>query len=142
MEVQRRLTLQTVQEVLGRLFLRHGYPVSIRSDNGPECIAHSLRQWYGQLEVSPLYIEPGSPWENGYVESFNGKLRDEWLNGEVFYRLQEAQIIMEQWRRQYNTCRPHSALGYQPPPPETWQLTTQVAYSPGAGQEAWCPPIS
>lgn len=126
-EVQRRLTSQAVQEILGRLFLRHGCPVYIRSDNGPEFIAHALREWYKQLEVSPLFIEPGSPWENGYVESFNGKFRDELLNGELFFTLQEAQIIVERWRRQYNTCRPHSALGYRPPTPETWQLTEQVA---------------
>jgi transposase InsO family protein len=126
-EVRRRLTSHGVQEVLGALFLQHGCPAYIRSDNGPEFIAHALREWYGHLEVAPLFIEPGSPWENGYVESFNGKLRDELLNGELFYTLQESQIIIERWRRQYNTCRPHSALGYQPPTPETWQLTTQVA---------------
>lgn len=124
-EVQRRLTSQSVQEVLGRLFLKHGCPVYIRSDNGPEFIAHVLCAWYKQLEVSPLFIEPGSPWENGYVESFNGKLRDELLNGELFYTLYEAQIIIERWRRQYNTCRPHSALGYRPPAPETKELLAQ-----------------
>ena len=86
-----------------------------------------MRNWYGQLEVAPLFIEPGSPWENGYVESFNGKLRDELLNGEVFYTLQEAQIVIELFRRQYNTCRLHSALGYQPPAPEARTLTERVA---------------
>jgi len=126
-EVRRRLTSQGVQEVLGALFLQHGCPEYIRSDNGPEFIAQALRQWYQQLEVAPLFIEPGSPWENGYVESFNGKLRDELLNGELFYTLPEAQIIIERWRRQYNTYRPHSALGYRPPTPETWQLTERVA---------------
>ncbi len=126
-EVQRRLTSHGVQEVLGALFLQHGCPAYIRSDNGPEFIAHALQAWYKQLEVSPLFIEPGSPWENGYVESFNGKFRDELLNGELFYTLQEAQIIIEGWRRLYNTCRPHSALGYQPPAPETRTLTDQVA---------------
>ena len=120
--VRGRLTSQTVQEVWGMLFLQHGCPASIRSDNGPEFIAHSWRQRYGCLEVSPLFIEPGSPWENGYVESFNGKLRDELLNGELFYTLREAQIIIERWRRQYNTWRPHSALGYRPPAPEARQL--------------------
>ncbi len=124
-EVQRRITSQTVQEVLGTLFLERGCPAYIRSDNGPEFIAHSLRQWYGCLEVSPLFIEPESPWDNGYVESFNGKLRDELLNGELFYTLQEAQIIIAQWRRQYTTHRPHSALGYRPPAPKTWQLIPQ-----------------
>jgi putative transposase len=126
-EVQRRLTSQTVKEVLGTLFLQHGCPAYIRSDNGPEFIAHALREWYGRLEVAPLFIEPGSPWENEYVESFNNKLRDELLNGELFYTLTETQIIIEQWRRQYNTCRPHSALGYRPPAPETRTLTEQVA---------------
>ena len=126
-EVRRRLTSQGVQEVLGALFIQHGCPKYIRSDNGPEFIAQALRKWYQQLEVAPLFIEPGSPWENGYVESFNGKLRDELLNGEIFYTLQEAQIIIERWRRQYNTHRPHSALGYQPPAPETRKLTELVA---------------
>lgn len=126
-EVQRRLTSQTVQEVLGTLFLERGCPAYIPSDNGPEFIAHSLRQGYGHLEVSPLFIELGSPWENGYVESFNGKLRDELLNGALFYTLQEAQIIIDRWRRQYNTHRPHSALGDQPPAPEAQTLTQQVA---------------
>ena len=126
-EVRRRLTAQSVEEVLGALFLQHGCPKYIRSDNGPEFIAQALRTWYQQLEVAPLFIEPGSPWENGYVESFNGKLRDELLNGEIFYTLQEAQIIIERWRRQYNTHRPHSALGYRSPIPETHTLTELVA---------------
>jgi putative transposase len=115
--VQRHLTSQSVQEVLGTLSLQHGCPGYIRSDNGPEFIAHALHEWYGRLEVAPLFIELGRPWENGYVESFNGKLRDELLNGKLFYTLKEAQIIIEQWSRQYNTCRPHSALGYRPPAP-------------------------
>ena len=126
-EVRRRPTSLTVQEVLGTLFLRHECPKHIRIDNGPEFIAHTLREWYGHLEVAPLFIEPGSQWENGYVESFNSKLRDELLNGESFYTLQEAQIIIERWRRQYNTHRPHSALGYRPPTPEAWKLTERVA---------------
>ena len=124
-EVRRRLTSQTVPEVLGTLFLKHGCPAHIRSDNGPEFIAHALREWYTHLEVAPLFIDPGSPCENGYVESFNGKLRDELLNGELFYTLQEAHIIIERWRRQYNTSRPHSALGYRPPAPETMQFIAQ-----------------
>ena len=126
-EVQRRLTSQSVQEVLGRLFLQHGCPAYIRSDNGPEFIAHALRAWYKQVEVAPLFIEPGSPWENGSSgpRSLDGKLRDELLNGEVFYTLLEAQIIIERWRKQYNTYRPHSALGYRPPVPETRELIAQ-----------------
>ena len=89
----------------------------IRSDNGPEMVAKVLRQWLAGLGTKSLYIEPGSPWENGYCESFNGKLRDECLNGEIFYSLKEAQIIIESWRNHYNTKRPHSALGYRPPAP-------------------------
>ncbi len=117
-EVQRRLTSQQVREVLSELFVTRGCPTHIRSDNGPEFIARALRSWYGHLAVSPLFIEPGSPWENGYLESFNGKFRDELLNGEVFYTLREAQIVIEWWRRHYNAVRPHSALGYRPPAPE------------------------
>src|SRR5260370_20061668 len=90
----------------------------IRSDNGPEFIAEELRKWLGKVGTRTLYIEPGSPWENGYCESFNGKLRDEFLNGEIFYSLKEAQILTERWRVEYNTERPHSALGYRPPAPQ------------------------
>ena len=88
---------------------------------GPEFTAHAVREWLDEVDVDTLFIEPGSPWENGYVESFNGKFRDELLNGEIFYTLQEAQVIIERWRREYNTFRPHSALGYRPPAPETVQ---------------------
>jgi transposase InsO family protein len=87
------------------------------SDNGSEFIAKRVRNWLERLQVRPLYIEPGSPWENGYIESFNGKMRDELLNGEIFYSLKEAQILIEMWRKHYNTVRPHSALGYRPPVP-------------------------
>jgi transposase InsO family protein len=117
--VHRRLRSQDVQEILAELFLLRGCPTHIRSDNGPEFIARMLRQWYERLTVVPLFIEPGSPWENGYVESFNGTLRDAWLNGELFYTLHEARVIVEGWRQRYNTQRPHSALGYRPPAPET-----------------------
>ncbi len=107
--VRRRLRSQDVQEVLAELFLLRGCPTHIRSDNGPEFIARMLRQWYERLTIVPLFIEPGSPWENGYVESFNGKLRDESLNGELFYTLHEARAIVDGWRQRYNTQRPHSA---------------------------------
>ena len=117
-EGPRRLTSKHGQAVLGRLFLQHGCPAYIRSDNGPEFIAQALREWYTLLEVAPLFIEPGSPWENGYVESFNGKFRDELLNGEIFYTLQEVQIVIERWRQEYNTHRPHSKLGYRPHQPQ------------------------
>ena len=99
--------------------LFEGTPAYIRSDNGPEMIAKVLRQWLSGLGTKSLYIEPGSPWENGYCESFNGKLRDECLNGEIFYSLKEAQTVIESWRNHYNTKRPHSALGYRPPAPLT-----------------------
>ena len=97
----------------------HGVPEHIRSDNGPEMTAKIVRQWLGGVGAKTLYIEPGSPWENGYCESFNGKLRDELLNGEIFYSLKEAKIVIEQWRKHYNTVRPHSSLGYRPPAPQT-----------------------
>ena len=125
--VRRRIRATDVQEVLGELFLTPGCPTHIRSDNGPEFIATALQAWYRLLAVAPLFIEPGSPLENGYVESFNGKSRDELLNGELFYTLQEAHVLVERGRRQYNTHRPHSALGYRPPAPEARTLTQQVA---------------
>ncbi len=117
-EVDRRLNSQRVLDVLGRLFVERGVPEHIRSDNGPEFTAMAVRDWLGRLDVAPLFIAPGSPWENGYIESFNGRLRDELLNGELFYTLKEAQILVERWRQNYNTKRPHSSLGYRPPAPE------------------------
>ena len=116
--VQRRITSVDVLERLYWLFLVRGTPEHIRSDNGPEFTAKAVREWLRRLEVKTLYIEPGSPWENGYVESFNGKLRDELLNREVFDTLLEAQILTEDWRREYNHVRPHSSLGYRPPVPQ------------------------
>ena len=98
--------------------VERGVPDYIRSDNGPEFTAHAVRDWLGRVGVRTLFIEPGSPWENGYIESFNGKLRDELLNGEIFYTLKEAQVLIERWRRHYNAIRPHSALGYRPPAPQ------------------------
>ena len=115
--VERRMGSQQIIEALSDVMLWRGIPEQIRSDNGPEFIAQELRQWLANLGTGTLYIEPGSPWENGYCESFNGKLRDECLNGEIFYSLKEAQVVIEQWRVQYNTVRPHSALGYRPPAP-------------------------
>lgn len=122
--VARRIRSQDVLLILADLFLSRGIPSHIRSDNGPEFIARKLRHWLTALQVAPLYIEPGSPWENGYCESFNGKMRDQLLNGELFYTLKEAQIIIERWRMHYNTVRPHSSLGGQPPAPETLQLAS------------------
>lgn len=120
--VGRRLNAKDVLATLSTLFLEHGVPQYLRSDNGAEMTAHAVREFLGELKVGALYIEPGSPWENGYIESFNGKLRDELLDGEVFTSLLEARILVEQWRRHYNTIRPHSALGYRPPAPEAIQL--------------------
>ena len=116
-KVARRLTSYDVVEVLTDLFIERGVPVHIRSDNGSEFTAKRVRRWLEKLQVRPLYIEPGSPWENGYIESFNGKMRDELLNLEIFYSLKEAQVLIEMWRRHYNTIRPHSSLGYRPPVP-------------------------
>jgi transposase InsO family protein len=116
--VKRRLTSSDVLEVLAELMLARGTPSHIRSDNGPEFAAVAVKEWLGNLGVNTAFIEPGSPWENGYVESFNSKLRDELLDGEIFYSLKEAQILIEGWRRHYNTIRPHSALGWLPPAPE------------------------
>ncbi len=115
--VARRLRSLEVLETLAELFVTHGVPAHIRSDNGPEFTATLIRQWLAALQVQTLFIEPGSPWENGYVESFNGKLRDELLDREIFYTVTEAKILIERWRREYNTVRPHSALGYRPPAP-------------------------
>jgi transposase InsO family protein len=119
--VARRIGSDDVIFILADLFLKYGVPKHIRSDNGPEFIAKKLVGWLRTLEVQPLFIQPGSPWENGYCESFNGKMRYELLNGEIFYSLLEARIVIEQWRVHYNTKRPHSSLGGRPPAPETFQ---------------------
>jgi len=111
---------------LYKLFLTRGTPKYIRSDNGPEFIAEKLRNWLKRINVETLYIEPGSPWENGYCESFNGKLRDELLNRELFSTLREAKVLIEQWRKEYNTVRPHSSLNYRPPAPETIKPKNRV----------------
>ncbi len=117
-EVGRKLSSEDVLRVLGRLFVWRGIPSCIRSDNGPEFTAVAVREWLERVGVQTLFIEPGSPWENGYNESFNGKLRDELLNGEIFTSLFEARVLVEAWRREYNEVRPHSSLGYRPPAPE------------------------
>lgn len=120
-KVARSLKAADVIEALLDLFVLRGLPDYIRSDNGSEFTADLVKTWLNKLKVKTLFIEPGSPWENGYNESFNGKLRDELLNGEIFYTLKEAQVLIERWRCHYNTVRPHSALGYRPPAPETVQ---------------------
>jgi putative transposase len=122
------------------VMLERGVPEHIRSDNGAEMTAKIVRSWLAKLGAQTLYIEPGSPWENGYCESFNGKLRDECLNGEIFYSLKEATVVIEQWRNQYNTIRPHSSLNYRPPAPQTstayrltWIAVTQCNSLHAAG---------
>lgn len=117
--VARRIRARDAIGVFADLMQTHGVPEHIRSDNGPKMIAKNLRCWLGRLGTRTLYITPGSPWENGYCESFNGKFRDELLNGELFYTLREAQVLIERWRVYYNTLRPHSSLGYRTPAPET-----------------------
>ena len=117
--VARRINSLGVIETMADAMIVRGIPEHIRSDNGPEMTAKIVRKWLGNIGSETLYIEPGSPWENGYCESFNGKLRDECLNQEIFYSLREAQVVIEQWRTHYNTKRPHSALGYRPPAPQT-----------------------
>ena len=116
-DVARRLSSEDVLDRLTQLFTQRGAAYYLRSDNGSEFTAQKVREWLSQLNVRTLYIEPGSPWENGYIESFNGKLRDELLDGELFDTLYEAQVLVERWRRHYNEVRPHSSLGYRPPAP-------------------------
>jgi len=119
-KVARRINSFGVIEALADVMLVRGVPEHMRSDNGSEMTAKVVRHWLTQVGAKTLYIEPGSPWENGYCESFNGKLRDELLNGEIFYSLKEAQVVIEQWRKHYNTVRPHSSLGYRPPAPQAF----------------------
>ena len=116
--VERKITSFNVIEELADLFITRGIPDHIRSDNGPEFVSTTIRGWLNRLGVKTLFIEPGSPWENGYIESFNGKFRDELLNGEIFDTITEARVISEYWRKEYNQKRPHSSLGYRPPAPE------------------------
>src|ERR671927_26757 len=118
--VDRKLKAIDVIDVLTDLFILRGVPGHIRSDNGPEFVAKAVQAWIAAVRGKAAYIEPGSPWENGYIESFNARLRDELLNGEIFYSLREAQIVIESWRRHYNTVRPHASLGYRPPAPEVF----------------------
>ena len=113
----RHIRSSDVIETLAELMVSRGVPDHIRSDNGPEFTARAVREWLGRVGAKTLYIEPGSPWENGYSESFNGKLRDELLDREVFYTLLEVQVLTEQYRQTYNRIRPHSSLGYRPPAP-------------------------
>jgi len=122
--VARRITSQDVIDQLFNLIVFRSIPEHIRSDNGPEFTAREVRSWLNKLGVKTLFIEPGSPWENGYIESFNGKLRDELLNREIFTTLTEARVLIADWRKEYNQVRPHSSLGYKPPAPEAKMLVT------------------
>jgi putative transposase len=117
--VRRKLSSTDVIDVLTDLFILRGPPGFVRSDNGPEFVAEAVQRWITAVGARTAFIEPGSPWENGYIESFNARFRDELLNGEIFYSLKEAQVVIEEWRRHYNSIRPHSSLGYRPPAPET-----------------------
>ena len=123
----RRIRSDDVMRTLTDLFTMHGPPEHIRSDNGPQFTSKAIREWLPRVGVQTLFIEPGSPWENGFCESFNGRLRDEFLNGEIFYSLEEVQILTEQWRLKYNTVRPHSSLGYRPPVQETMKPQLKLA---------------
>jgi putative transposase len=125
--VARSLKADDVVDCLAELFVSRGTPAYLRSDNGSEFTAHRVREWLGRVGVQTLFIEPGSPWENGYVESFNGKLRDELLNREIFYTLREAQVLIAARREQYNQRRPQSALGYRPPAPDAIQMAVGLA---------------
>ena len=119
-KIDRRLRSTDVIDVLSDLFILRGVPAHVRSDNGPEFVAKATRNWLGAVGAKAAYIEPGSPWENGFIESFNARLRDELLNGEIFYSLAEAKTVIESWRRFYNTQRPHGSLGYKPPAQEVF----------------------
>ncbi len=132
---RRRSNSRNVIEVLADAMVQHGIPEHIRSDNGPEFVAKDLRKWLQNTGAKTLYIEPGSPWENGYCESFNSKLRDEFLNGEIFYSLKEVQVLAERWRIHYNTVRPHSSLGYKPPAPAAQTGGTNTGHGKVESQE-------
>jgi putative transposase len=131
--IDRKLNSTAVIDVLTDLFILRGVPGHVRSDNGPEFIAKAVRDWIDAMGAKTAFIEPGSPWENGYCESFNSKLRDELLDGEIFYSLAEARVVIEGWRVYYNTLRPHSSLGYRPPAPEAiWPSKQDMSSTPSA----------
>ena len=134
-DVARSLKSGDVLERLSDLFVRRGVPKYLRSDNGSEFTAKIVREWLGKVGVKTLFIEPGSPWENGYIESFNGKLRDELLAREQFDTLFEAKVLIERWRREYNTIRPHSSLGYRPPVPEAIHPLSSLPATPTGKKE-------
>ena len=127
--VEKQLKSDDVIATLSGLFVKYGVPNYLRSDNGSEFTATPVRKWLDKLGTKPLFIEPGSPWENGYIESFNGKMRDEFLNREVFDTVLEAKVLTEAWRTEYNTVRPHSSLGYRPPAPLAMLLENRALVS-------------
>lgn len=131
--IDRRLKAIDVIDVLSDLFILRGVPEHIRSDNGPEFVAKAVQGWIGAVGAKTAYIAPGSPWENGFIESFNARLRDELLDGEIFYTLAEAKIVVESWRWHFNTVRPHGSLGYKPPAPEVFvpAMTARATAQPG-----------
>lgn len=122
--IARKLKSTDVIDVLSDLFILRGVPEQVRSDNGPEFVATAVQDWIAAVGARTAYIAPGSPWENGFIESFNARLRDEVLDGEIFYSLTEAKIVIESWRLHYNTVRPHESLGYKPPAPEVFVPTS------------------
>ena len=128
-DVDRKIKAMDVVERLADLFVSHGVPEYIRSDNGPEFVSKQIRHWLKASGVQTLYIEPGSPWENGYIESFNGKLRDELLNREIFDTLLEAKVLVDRWKQEYNIVRPHSSLNYRPPAPEAIKPGNALVFS-------------
>jgi putative transposase len=137
--VDRRLNSTDVIDVLSDLFILRGVPEYIRSDNGPEFVAKAVQKWIHAVGAKTAYIAPGSPWENGYIESFNARMRDELLNGEIFYTLKEARIIIESWRRHYNSIRPHASLGYKAPAPEVFVPNLTAWPSPLVGAAPTAP---
>ena len=139
--IDRKLRSTDVIDVLSDLFILRGVPAHVRSDNGPEFVAKAVRNWIGAVGAKAAYIEPGSPWENGFIESFNARLRDELLNGEIFYSLAEARTVIESWRRFYNTQRPHGSLGYKPPAPEVF-IPANIARSASPPRPATPPALA
>ena len=137
--VSRKLKSIDVIDALSDLFILRGVPGHIRSDNGPEFVAKAVRGWIGSVGARTAYITPVSPWENGFVESFNARLRDELLDGKIFYTLREAQIVIESWRRHYNAVRPHASLGYRAPAPEGF--LPALAKRPTSQSQPTPPPI-
>ena len=135
--IDRKLKSVDVIDVLSDLFILRGVPERLRSDNGPEFVAKAVQDWIAAVGAKAAYIAPGSPWENGFIESFNARLRDELLNGEIFYSLAEARIVIESWRRHYNAKRPHASLGYKSPAPEVF---IPPFAAPAAAQSRPAPP--